>query len=60
VHAAAEDYRVRVDLVANTKGLGWEITAKAATVDEALGLIAQTKALLQETFTPAEDAVKGA
>lgn len=47
LQAIAEDYRVKVELTLNSKGVGWEITAKAETVDAALALIAETEHLLQ-------------
>jgi hypothetical protein len=48
LQALSEDYTVKIDLIRNTKGLGWEITVKAtgSTEDE---VIANSMALLAET-----------
>lgn len=56
--ARMEDYLIKIDLVSNTKGIGWEITANnPGSVEAGLALIGYTERLLQEAFAPASDVV---
>lgn len=43
----SEDYRIKIDLVQNTKGLGWDITARGGSIDETYALIECTETALK-------------
>ena len=49
LYPPAED-RVRIKLVKNTKGYGWEITAAGKDGDEALNLLREVERRVKEEF----------
>lgn len=53
----SEDYRVKIDLIQNTKGIGWEVTAKGASMEETIALIDYTEVQLRKHFAPGEATV---
>ena len=49
LYPPAED-RVRIKLIKNTKGYGWEITAAGKDGDEALSLLREVERKVKEEF----------
>ncbi len=49
LYPPSED-RVRVKLIKNTKGYGWEVTASGKDADEALDLLRETERRVREEF----------
>ena len=56
VTALLDDYRVKIDLTLNSKGIGFEVTAKGADMDENFALITYTEDLLNKALAPATEA----
>lgn len=56
-HPAVNTEQVRVKLIKNTKGYGWEISAGGATVGEAMALIDQAEERLVHTYGQAAEEI---
>lgn len=46
--------RVKVKLIKNTKGYGWEITARGDTVEETMALLDDAEQQVREKYGAAE------
>jgi hypothetical protein len=44
------DEKVRIKLIKNTKGYGWEIGTSGATVDECMNLLNEAQAKVNATY----------
>jgi len=54
-----EDYRVKIEFAANTKGIGWDVSVKGASMEENFALLAYTEDLLRQALPVAVETKAG-